>query len=303
MTKIVAVGNANIDITVFLREVPGPDEDVDADSVSLGIGGSASNFASTCALLGEETSIVAVVGGDPLGSLYLKEITQRGVDTGLVEVRADSQTGFVVILNVAGSQRRMIRYRGANLLLAGDVLRRRGEALRSAEVVHTSSVRPAVVRTLIEMGLRLSWDPGWTAVSRYKEEVSELMETGRILRAFFNEKELRAMTRLDDLKRGAAAIHEMGVEEVVVKRGEAGSAALVLRTWYEAPALRVRAVDTTGAGDVFDGAYTVARLRGLSPGEALRAANFAAGKTVEVPGAVRGLPSWSEIQSFLNGTS
>ncbi len=300
MTRIVAVGNANVDITVFLSEIPGPDEDVDADSVSLGVGGSASNFASTCALLGEKTSIVAVVGDDPLGSFYLEEMAQRGVDTRLIELRADSKTGFVIILNVAESQRRMIRYRGANLLLADDVLSERGEPLRSAEVVHTSSVRPAVVRTLIEMGLRLSWDPGWTAVSRYRGEVLELMETGQILRAFLNEKELRVLTRLDDLREGAASIHEMGVEEVVVKRGEAGSAALAFRTWYEAPALRVRAVDTTGAGDVFDGAYTVARLRGLNLGEALRAANFAAGKTVEVPGAVKGLPSWSEIRSFLS---
>ncbi|HDI85856.1 MAG TPA: hypothetical protein ENF83_00420, partial [Candidatus Korarchaeota archaeon] len=70
MTRIVAVGNANVDIAAFLSEIPGPDEDVDAESVSLAVGGSASNFASTCALLGEETSIVAVVGGDPLGSFY-----------------------------------------------------------------------------------------------------------------------------------------------------------------------------------------------------------------------------------------
>ncbi|HDI85932.1 MAG TPA: carbohydrate kinase family protein [Candidatus Korarchaeota archaeon] len=226
-------------------------------------------------------------------------MAQRGVDTGLVEVRAASQTGFVVILNVAGSQRRMIRYRGANLLLADDVLRRRSGVLRSAEVVHTSSVRPAVVRTLVEMGLRLSWDPGWIAVSRYREEALELMKTGQVLRAFFNEKELRALTRSDDLRKGAASIHEMGVEEVVIKRGGAGSAALTFKTWYEAPALRVRVADTTGAGDVFDGAYTVARLRGLSPREALKAANFAAGRTVEVPGAVKGLPSWNEIRSFL----
>ncbi len=300
MTRIVAVGNANVDIAVFLSEIPGPDEDVDAESASLGVGGSASNFASTCALLGEETSIVAVVGDDPLGSFYLEKMAQRGVDTGLVEVRAASETGFVVILNVAGSQRRMIRYRGANLLLADDVLRRRSEVLRSAEVVHTSSVRPAVVRTLVEMGLGLSWDPGWTAVSRYREEALELMKTGQVLRAFFNEKELRALTRSGDLRKGAASIHEMGVEEVVIKRGGAGSAALTFKTWYEAPALRVRAVDTTGAGDVFDGAYTVARLRGLSPEEALRAANFAAGRTVEVPGAVKGLPLWNEIRSFLD---
>ncbi len=297
MPRIAAVGNANVDISVFLPGIPGPDEDTDAERASLSVGGSASNFASTCALLGEESAILAVVGDDPLGAVYRREISSRGVDVNLIEVVPGAQTGFVVILNVAGSQRRMIRYRGANLLLGKGLTEERVEALRSAEVVHASSVSPEVVGTLVEAGLRLSWDPGWTAITKSKESVVELLKTGLIFRAFFNEKEAASLTGSGDLELAARLVHELGVDEVVVKMGEAGSAALESGGWVRAPAIRVRAVDTTGAGDVFDGAYTVARLKGLGTREALMAANYAAGKTVEVPGAVRGLPTWNEILS------
>jgi len=295
--EILAVGNANIDITVFVECVPEPDEDVDVTSAVVGVGGSASNFAVACSRLGAKSAILAVVGDDPLGRYYLEEMAKRGVDTRLVRIGSGVTTGFVVIINELGKQRRMLRARGANLLLNGEVLQEASPDIKRAEVLHASSVRLRIARKLGEIRPGFSWDPGWRAVTESRQEVLELLN--KVGRLFLNELEAMKLSGEENVVDAAMALSERGVPEVVVKRGSRGALVCLEGRVLEAPALRVKAVDTTGAGDVFDAAYTVARLRGMTPQQALRAANVAAGLAVTKAGATEGIPSWNELCDVL----
>jgi len=295
--EILAVGNANIDITLFVECVPGPDEDVDATSARVGMGGSASNFAVACSKLGAKSAILAVIGDDPLGRYYLAEMARRGVDIRLVRVSPGKTTGFVVIINEPGKQRRMLRNRGANLSLSEELLEEVSSDISSVKILHASSVRIAIAEKLAEIRPGFSWDPGGRAISKSRHEVLSLLSS--VGRMFLNELEAMKLSGEDDVYRASKVVSRQGVREVIVKRGSKGALVCLEGEVLESPALKVRAVDTTGAGDVFDAAYTVARLRGMSPLQALRAANVAAGLAVTKVGATEGIPSWSELCDIL----
>jgi ribokinase len=112
---------------------------------------------------------------------------------------------------------------------------------------------------------------------------------------FANEAEMQKLTGHVEPGRAAARLRESGVQTVVVKLGASGSAVYTGREEMRVPAFDVAAVDTTGAGDVFAGAFLAALQRRCGLREAARMANAAAGLAVQKLGATACLVEWSEL--------
>ncbi len=294
--RFVAIGNANVDIKIFVERIPNPDESMDALAASVSAGGAASNFAIAAAKIGVESHIVACLGGDNLGRIYLETLKRCGVNTSHVKVVEGMRTGLVVILNVLGEDRRMIESVGANdELTPSDIFDRR-DLLTSADEVHMASVRPEIAESVLEVRKDASWDPGMRIIRRYRSEVwSLLSKTGKL---FLNEREAEAISGEGDPLTYITKIASKGPNEVIVKMGSRGSLAWVEGEIYKVDAIPVKVVDTTGAGDIFAAVYLRARRRGYGVEDCLRLANAASAIKVSRPSTVNGMPNWDEIQTM-----
>ncbi len=293
---IASVGNANVDVTLTLDSIPGPDEEVISRGTLVSAGGSASNFAIACSRLGWPAAAAAVVGRDPLGDFYLSALREAGVLTNLVFRDPDLPTGLVIVMNEPGEQRRMILSPGANLRLGKDLISSISRELGMSEVVHVATGKfenALAVAELVE-GPVSSWDPGFRVLSEAGRMALDLLpEYDRI---FVNLKEARLLSGCSGPRDCLSSL--VGPSEVIIKLGEFGAMASIEGEVYESPGYAVEVVDTTGAGDVFDAAYTVARLRGEDPGPALDLANACAALSIGTPGASRGIPTWDEAVRY-----
>ncbi len=293
--QVVAVGNANVDITCFVTRIPEPDADVFAENFHVGAGGSAANFAVASKRLGAEAYVVAVLGRDLLSEIYLRSLRRSGVNTdGLI--RADLPTGIVLILHEKGAQRRMITFRGANALLNEENLRKKENLLKSCDLVHVTSVMRTSLEAVLRIVKGISWDPGIKIIHEVGTDILRYLKDVR--RLFVNLREAQLMTGESDPVRAAKFLARFS-EEVVVKLGSQGAIACSKGKIFKERAFEVEVLDTTGAGDAFAAAYSISRLRGRDVREALVHANAVAALKITRIGAQEGLPSWDEVMDFL----
>lgn len=294
--KFVAVGNANVDIKIFTERIPERDESIDALAASITAGGAASNFAIAAAKIGVESHIIASLGNDSLGKIYLETMKQCGVNISSLKIVEGMRTGLVVILNVLGEDRRMIESPGANEELTESDIFERRELIISADEVHMASVRPRIASSVLELRKDASWDPGMRMIIKHKDEIWSLLgKTGKI---FLNEREALALSGESDPLASITKIAGRGPNEVIIKMGAKGSLAWVEGEIYKAEAIPVKVVDTTGAGDIFAAVYLKARKRSHSIENCLKLANAASAIKVSRPSTVNAMPSWDEIQTM-----
>ncbi len=291
--KFLAVGNANIDITVFVDRIPDQDEASEALAATIGAGGSASNFAMALARLGVDVSIISSIGDDPLGKIYLDTLEREGVDISQVKVVEGRRSGLVVILNVLGESRRMIESPGANEELLPEDIMGKKDLFEAANVVHMASVRIPIAEAVIKVRSGVSWDPGSRILVNNRGDVLRLLNG--VSRIFLNLKEAKILSGEEDPYKAARIIAQEGPKEVFIKMGAKGSLAWIDGNICFVKAIPVNVVDTTGAGDVFAAAYLAARAKGFSPEKSIKLANAAAALTISRPGTSYGLPVWDEI--------
>ena len=108
------------------------------------------------------------------------------------------------------------------------------------------------------------------------------------------------ITSMDDVIKAGRRIIELGVENAVITLGEKGAMIVTKETHVHVPGVKVKPVDTTGAGDAFNGALAVALAEGRSLEEAVKFANYAAALKITKVGAQTGLPTRSELEEFIN---
>ncbi len=294
--RFVSIGNANVDITVFVERIPDQDEAVPALAATVTSGGSASNFALAASKLGAKVTMIASVGDDTLGELYLRRMRDGGVDVDHVKVVDGRRTGIVVVLNVLGESRRMIESLGANAELGPKDIMEKEEVLKVADEVHMASVGVPVARAVTELTKEVSWDPGTRVLARNHYEVWNLLD--RVKRIFLNSKEAKILSGEDDLVEAAKRIGREGPDEVIIKKGSGGAIAWADGELIDVKAIEVKVVDTTGAGDVFAATYLVSRHRGYDVLRSIRLANSAAALKISRPGTTLSLPSWDEIAAM-----
>lgn len=291
--RIVAVGNANVDLLVYVNELPEAGGRIEAKAFEKRPGGAASNFAVAVAKLGAKSAFLGCVGRDVDGDWLLRELEGAGVDVSCVE-RVSEPTGVAFIFVDAKGERTMIVYRGANALLLQYL---KGRGLPPSDWVHAASVPPEVAVEAFEaakmMGARTSYDPGSTYVRSGWERLKEALKKVDVL--FLNESEASALAC--SAGGGLEEVRNL-VQTVVVKRGSRGSMVWAGGTLFEAEAFKVDAVDTTGAGDVYDAAFVLATLWGFDCGDALTFANACAAVKVTRKGAQSG-PTLAEVSEFL----
>ena len=292
---IIAAGNANIDITLYVSRTPGPDEAVEADSMLISGGGAASNFAIAASRLGCKVGFIGCIGNDEYGKGLLKEFKEEHVDTSRIQLSKSKPTGMVLIIVEHDGSRRMIAFRGANLEF--DPAKVDNEYIASASILHIASVRPQIAYNLAlkasKVQTLISYDPGSIAAKQGLQTLKEILEKTSIL--FLNRRELFYLTGSHNVE-GALKILKFGVKVIALKMGGEGSIILTKDNIIHIPVYKPeRIIDTTGAGDVYAAAFITSLVKGRDIIEAGLFASVAAGIKVSRTGARKESPYELEV--------
>lgn len=286
--RVVVIGGANVDVLArsAARVVAGTSN---PGTTFLGHGGVGRNVAENLARLGTTTDLVAAVGDDALGATLLTDAAAAGVGVDLVRRTATPTGTYTAVLDADGELVVAVADMAATEALDADDVRRVADRVAAADLlILDGNLSPATVlaaaTTAAEAGTPVVLDP--VSVPKARRLVPALQAGHRWLTLTPNRDELAALTGLpvdgeDDLAAAADVLHGLGVEQVWVRLGPAGS---LLSTAGERVALppvaATAVVNVTGAGDAMLGAYCHALLAGRSPVDAARFGHAAAALTV-----------------------
>jgi len=302
---LVVIGEINPDLILTGRDLtPRFGEERLVEGAMLTIGSSSVILACGAARLGLRTAFVGVVGDDEMGHFMLRAMRARGVDTSACVVAPELSTGLSVILSQP-HDRAILTHMGAISALRADQVDR--SVLRRARHVHVGSyflldaLRPDVSSLYSEaraMGLSTSMDANWDPRESWDGGLAKVLSLCDVLMP--NRAEVLAMTGGSDLDT-ALDVLAAQVPIVAVKLGADGGLVRHGETLVRAPALPVRVVDTTGAGDSFDAGFLYGYLNGWSLERSLRLACACGSLTTRVPGGTRGQATLDEAMAAMEG--
>ena len=302
--RIAVLGIFAADVTSRVARLPRRHETLIGEGASLGPGGKASNQAVAAARLGAEVALIARIGADPFGALARELYAREGIDTAHLAVDPAAPTGVAIILvDAASGENAIVVNPGAALLLGDAEIEAARPAIAGADVFLTQFEVPVarVARGIAlarEVGVPVIFNPAPAA--RFDRSLLAAVDV-----VTPNEAEAAAILgfeieSIEDARRAARALRDLGARAAVVTLGEKGS--FLASAEEEAHILArpvPRAIDTTGAGDAFNGALAVALAEGRPLRDALRFATFAASLSVERPGAALSMPTRAEVDAAL----
>jgi ribokinase len=299
---IVVVGSFAVGLTMKTERFPSAGETVLGSGYRTDHGGKGSNQAVGCARLGAKVSFVACIGKDPFGEMALRLYGEEGVDARWVRQMAERPTGVGFILVKPSSGENCIALDpGANDLLSAAAVAEGDSALDSADVVLTQLEIPASAAeaamshgrahgaiTVLNPAPARALQP---AVLQNVEILTPNEAEAKVLLGHVPEAGIHPSQLARELLR-------LGPRNVVVTRGERG-AFIATRSWEkEVPALKVPAVDTTGAGDAFNAGLAVALAHGTDLEAAVNFAVITGGLAVTKDGVVPALPRMAEVLAY-----
>lgn len=303
MKSVVAVvGSANIDLVVSCDRFPKAGETILGRDFGMYPGGKGANQASACARLGAEVHFLAKVGRDAFRDRLMESLRATGIDPSHVLVDEEAPTGVALITVDGRGQNEIIVVSGSNMRLSPEDVRANDEIFEDASVVGLQLEVPLetvmeAARTGKRAGAAIILNPA----------PARQLPDGLLRHVDFltpNESEASLLSGVEVIdtesaERAARILLDRGVRCVIVTLG-AGGALLVREDGSrQFPAYRVDSVDTTAAGDAFNGALAHGLGLGQSVEDAIDHANGVAAFAVTRMGAQTSMPSSKELESFL----
>ncbi|CAA9438093.1 2-dehydro-3-deoxygluconokinase [uncultured Rubrobacteraceae bacterium] len=280
-----------------------------ATGLELKIGGAESNLAIALSRLGLSAGWASYLGADEPGQLVLDRVRAEGVDTSRVVRVKDHPTGLYLREQV-GTNVRVYYYRQGSAASTMQPEAFDPEYLSGVKFLHLTGITPAlsedcrafVLWAVRGAGARVSFDVNYRSKLWGTEEARSFVEEilADVYLLFTGDEEARALWGRDD----EALVRDLarkGPEEVVIKRGGAGSLALIEDEILEHPSFTVAEVDPVGAGDAFAAGYLAGHVWDLPAEERLRVANAMGALSVATLGDYEGLPDRDELEAFLEG--
>jgi len=307
MKPIVVVGSVNLDLVCTGKRIPAPGETVTGDRFQTFHGGKGANQAVAIGRLGYPVSMVAKVGNDEFGTRLRQGLQDAHVDVAFVDTARGTESGVALISVDARGQNSITVVPGANgKLLPRDLdkalrhLRSAGMILAQLEIPMDTVEHLAEIAEHYQVPFMLDPAPARPIPSGIRRRVTYLTP---------NETEAcelcgKAFGKLtpQNAVKYAEKLLKTGPANVIIKMGAHGAfvaSADGLRTMV--PSFEVPVVDSTAAGDAFNGGLAVALMRGMALIEAVRYAAVAGAVSVTRAGAQPAMPTAREVNRLLNG--
>ncbi len=293
---VLGIGLNATDTLILVKEFPSYAGKVPFGRELISPGGQVATAVVACARLGLRTKYIGTIGDDIRGSIQRDSLQDLDIDTSSLIVRRDcpNQTAYIIIDQRTG-ERTVLWQRDDGLRLSPSDLR--AEDIRQARLLHIDGYDVAASTHAAEIaqahGIPVSLDvdtvyPGFDSVLRH---VDYLVAGSSWPGKWTGQADpLEALTRL---------YREYRFRVTAMTLGNRGSLALFEDRWYYSAAFEVPCVDTTGAGDVFHGAFCCAMLEHMPLDEALTFSNAAAALNCTAIGARGHVPTRSEITHLI----
>lgn len=302
MRDIVVVGSLNVDVSVRAERIPRPGETVRASELEIGPGGKGANQAIAAARLGGRVHMVGCVGEDEFARVPKGALEEAGVDLVAVRTRPGTHTGTaLIVVDSETAQNAIAVAGGANRTLSPEDVRDAVAAFRAAGVLLVQLEAP--IET-VEEALDLARETGARSVfdpAPARDLPDALLRKADVLTPNETEAEVLTGIRVHDVESAAAAggaLRDRSLADVVVTLGAQGCVWVSASGFEHVPSPRVAVLDTTGAGDAFNGALAVALARGDSFPRALRFAVRAGAAATLLRGAARAMPDLGLLRTI-----
>lgn len=298
---VIGVGANSVDYVYRLPAYPeaqGPRSKMKVASHRISCGGQIATTLSTCAAMGLRTKYVGAVGSDGNGQRLGHELRHRGIDISSI-VERDTMNAYAVILVAEGVGERIVLWDRSDAL-ALHTWEIPADAVAAARVLHVDDVDQEAGITAARMG-RVADVIVTSDIDRVTNRTEELVATVTI--PIFAEHVPAAITGESDPERALRKLRRTLSGLLCVTLGPNGAMILDGDRVYHEPAFPIDPIDTTGAGDVFRGAFIVALLRGDSPADVIRFANAAAAVSCTRAGAIDSVPTIGDAEAMMEGAT
>jgi ribokinase len=311
MTKhsILVVGSSNTDMIIKMARIPKPGETIIGGDFASAAGGKGANQAVGAARAGGAVTFIARIGHDMFGDKALAGFVADGINVDYVVRDRTSPSGVALIFVGENGENSIAVASGANARLTPADLRKARNAFRRAGVLLLQLETPLAT---VEVAAELAAAAGAHVILN-PAPARPLPDT--LLRRVYlltpNESEAELLTGVavdnaDGAARAATALLGRGVRNVIITMGARGALVAGDGVREMIPAFKAKAVDTTAAGDIFNGTLAVGLAEGRPLLEAARFASAAAAISVSRMGAQSSAPKRAEIERLLasgNGSS
>jgi ribokinase len=298
--KIVVIGSANTDMVVQVDHLPRPGETVLGDRVVITRGGKGANQAIAALRLGAEVTFVARLGCDSFGRECAVAYRDEGLNIDHIIWDDEISSGMALITVDRNGENQITVAQGANAHLNPKDILSAAAAIRNADCLLLQLEIPletveAAVELAYQNGVRVILNPApaqqlpASLLSKVDTLTPNETETGILTGGF-------SSTHTIDM--ACSMLIKSGVKNVLITLGARGVLIAGNRA-IQIPAFKVKAIDTTGAGDAFNGGLTVALARGMILEEAVRYANAVGALATTRVGAQSSLPTAGEVAAFL----
>lgn len=301
MPDIVVIGSYVVSLTIRVPRRPVVGEALIGDLFDMGPGGKGTNQAIAAARLGAQVELLVCLGDDPFADTAEHLYESEGIATGHIHRLPNTNTGVGMVTLLPSGDNWIVGHLGANLLMRPHHVDAFEQPIARSDVVMAQLEAPLeTVARALELGRKhraltiLNPAPGQPLQPDLLANVDVLTP---------NESETRILlglppndpTPTTDL---AGRLLNLGVENIIVTRGEHGALIVTSRGIEEVPAIPLKALDVTGAGDSFNAALAVGLAEGLDLNAAVKQATLAGAFTTTHLGVIDGLPTRAELCAF-----
>ncbi len=298
MKRILVIGSSNTDMVIKTGKLPGPGETILGGKFLMNPGGKGANQAVAAARLGGKVTFVTKRGNDLFGNQTVGLLMREGINAECVVKDPELPSGVALITVDARGENSIVVAPGANSNLVPDDI---PADVFESNVYSLVLLQLEIPLNTVEYAARMAAGNGVKVIlnpAPARELTDSLLSCAWILTP--NEVEAEALTGINikDIAtagKAAEALINRGVKNVIITLGESGAFLRTDEFTGLVPGIKVDSVDTTAAGDVFNGALAVAVAEGKSIREAAEFANRAAAISVTRLGAQASAPYRNEI--------
>lgn len=306
-SRIFVIGSLNADLVQNVPRLPNGGETLQGGSLRTFPGGKGANQAFAAARMGGRVSMIGQVGNDSFAALLLESLRSGGVDTGKIGV-TDASSGAAMILVLPNGENAIVISAGANATLTPSEAAPRLEDLTAGSFLLCQLEIPLET---VAASLAAAKRKGATTILDPAPSHPDCLAMLRDV-DFLTPNETEALLLLErggtidndsQAQQVARELQQRGAGTVVLKLGSRGCCIVNQEISAVVPSFEVSAVDTTAAGDTFNGAFACALEQKRSILEAARFANAAGALSVTRPGAQSSVPTRREVEQFLERQS
>lgn len=303
--SIIVIGSSNTDMVIKASHLPQAGETILGGTFFMNAGGKGANQAVAAARLGGAVLFIAKTGDDVFGKQAIGLFKKEGIDTSCIIIDKHQPSGVALITVDDNGENCIVVAPGANAALTSENIALLKEKLEKSAIILMQLETPIAT---VEYAATIAGSKGIKVI--LNPAPAAALSDGLLKKISVitpNQKEVEMLTGIkvndeSSAEKAAIFLHNKGIETVVITMGALGAFVLHNNKYSIIPGHKVQAVDTTGAGDIFNGALAVALAEGKTMEDAVAFACRASAISVTRLGAQASAPYRKEVENFQMAT-